>query len=402
MNRFLARLSFRAIPGTVWILGIATLLIETSSQIVQSLLPVFLVSVLGANMTQVGFLDGFAKAAAALGRVIFGGLSDRKWGRKPVLLLGYGLMALGRPLFPLAQGIGLVAAGRFCDTISRGIAFVSRDALTGDVTREHRRGKSFGLVRSLTELGAFAGPLVASGLMIAFADDYRLVFWCAVVPAFLAFACILFGVPGRRAEAVREAPKTKSSHGVSFGTRYWILMGIVLLIIPARLSNSLLIVQAKQLGLELRHIPMVTLALSLSGIFFSYPAGTFSEKFGKMRSLGVSLLIIAAGHGLLAVTQSIPLLFTAAVLWGLHSGIVWSILPAMVIERAPASEKGSALGVYGAVVGAGVLAANVGSGAVWDAFGPEGVFIAGFWYALGVLGVLVAVAFFESGGRESL
>ena len=162
---------------------------------------------------------------------------------------------------------------------------------------------------------------MASGLIIAFADYYRLVFWCAVVPAFLAFACILFGVPGRRAEAVREAPKTKSSHGVSFGKRYWILMGIVLLIIPARLSNSLLIVQAKQLGLELRHIPMVTLALSLSGIFFSYPAGTFSEKFGKMRSLGVSLLIIAAGHGLLAVTQSIPLLFTAAVLWGFTAGL---------------------------------------------------------------------------------
>lgn len=400
MSRVFARLSFKPIPKTVWVLGIATLLIETSSQIVQSLLPVFLTTTLGATMTQVGFLDGFAKAAAALGRVIFGWLSDKKWGRKPVLLLGYGMMMLGRPLFPMAHGIGMVAAGRFCDTISRGIAFVSRDALTGDVTQERRRGKNFGLIRSLTEFGAFCGPMIASGLMILFLSDYRMVFWCAVIPSLCAFLCILFGV-SEKDFSPKEIEERKLFSIQNFPVKYWGLMAIVVIVILARLSNSLLVVRAKNLGLDLHYIPMVTLALSLSGILFSYPAGTFADKFGKMRSLAVSLLIIAVGHGILFMTNSVFGVISAAILWGLHSGIVWSILPAMVIERAPAAYKGEALGVYGVVVGAGVLLANVGSGKVWDVYGAEGIFAAACLYSLLACLVVSGAAYMEKHSKRT-
>src|SRR5512140_2621611 len=190
--------AFPAIPRGIWMLGFVSLFMDVSSELIHGLLPVFMVSSLGASAFAVGVVEGVAESTALIVKVFSGVLSDYLGKRKALAVIGYGLGALSKPLFALALTVNWVLAARFMDRIGKGIRGAPRDALIADLTPAEIRGAAFGLRQSLDTIGAFAGPLLAMALMLAWNDDFRAVFWVAVVPALLSFALVAF--------AVRERP----------------------------------------------------------------------------------------------------------------------------------------------------------------------------------------------------
>ena len=191
-------MSLRSIPGSVVALGFVSLFMDVSSEMIHSLLPVFLVSVIGASALSVGLLEGMAEATASITKIFSGVISDWVGRRKPLLLLGYGMAALTKPVFPLAGTLAAVLAARFLDRVGKGIRGAPRDALVAEVTPPDLRGAAFGLRQSMDTVGAFAGPALAMLLMVLSGDDFRLVFWVAVIPAFIAVAIIVFAVREER------------------------------------------------------------------------------------------------------------------------------------------------------------------------------------------------------------
>ena len=196
-----------ALPRSVWALGLVSLLMDTSSELIHSLLPVFLVTVLGASVGSVGVIERIAEATASRSKIFSGAISDYFGRRKPLVVVGYGLAALTKPLFPLASSISFVLLARFVDRVGKGIREAPRDALIADVTPEPLRGRAYGLRQALDTVGAFLGPLAALAAMAVIADNIRIVFWLAVLPGLLALAVLTWGVeePQLDAIAVRSA-----------------------------------------------------------------------------------------------------------------------------------------------------------------------------------------------------
>ena len=208
MNQSVTPADRPRIPPAIWVLGFVSLLMDISSELIHSLLPVFMLTVLGMSMFSIGLIEGVAEATALIVKVFSGALSDY-WGkRKPLAVLGYGLGALSKPLFALAGGPGLIVTARLIDRAGKGIRGAPRDALIADIAPPAVRGAAFGLRQSLDTTGAFLGPLLAMGLMLLWANDFRAVFWVAVIPAVLSVAVLLIGVrePARAADAPRVNP----------------------------------------------------------------------------------------------------------------------------------------------------------------------------------------------------
>lgn len=213
------------LPKSIIALGLVSLFMDVSSEMIHSLLPVFLVTVLGASALSVGFIEGIAEATASIAKVFSGVISDWMGRRKPLVLLGYGLATLTKPLFPLAQGIGAVLTARFIDRIGKGIRGAPRDALIADITPQEIRGAAYGLRQAMDTVGGFAGPLLAMALMAATQDNFRLVFWVAVLPAIICVLLIIFGLKNPRPR-VRQPSRTcrytaKTCVGLIFASGGW-------------------------------------------------------------------------------------------------------------------------------------------------------------------------------------
>jgi MFS family permease len=370
------------LPSSVVALGFVSLAMDLSSEIIHALLPLFMVGTLGLSVAAVGLIDGIAESTASITKVFSGWLSDRLGRRKPLILLGYGLAAASKPLFPLAGGALPVLAARFADRIGKGIRGAPRDALIADVTPAEIRGRAFGLRQSMDTAGAFAGPLIAIGLMLLLENDMRTIFWIAVIPAVAAVLIVLFAVreppPAPDAE-IRAPVRLADLRGLD--RTYWAVVAIGILFTLARFSEAFLILKASAEGLPLWLAPAVLVVMNLVYSASAYPAGIASDRIGTRGMLLASLLLLAAADLLLALVPGLVAAFAAIALWGLHMGLSQGLLSRLVADRSPSPLRGSAFGLFNLATGLAMLAASVTAGLLWDRIGPAATFLAGASFA---------------------
>lgn len=368
----------RQMPATVWVLGFVSLLMDVSSEMIHSLLPLFMVHSLGTSMLAVGLLEGLAESTALVVKIFSGVLSDRLGRRKGVALFGYGLGALSKPLFALAPALGWVVAARLVDRVGKGIRGAPRDALVADVTPPHLRGAAFGLRQSLDTVGAFTGPLLASGLMLLWAGDFRAVFWVAVIPGLLSVAVLALGLrePPRPA-AVQPVNPIRREALAQLPAAFWQVVAIGALATLARFSEAFLVLRASDLGVAAAWVPLVMVAMSAVYSLTAYPFGVLSDRIRHGVLLGAGLVVLAAADAVLALGTGLPALFVGIGLWGLHMGMTQGLLAAMVAATTPAELRGTAFGLFNLVSGVALLVASTAAGLLWELRGPTATFLAG-------------------------
>jgi MFS family permease len=378
------------ISRTVWVLGFVSLLMDTSSEMIHSLLPVFLVTTLHASAFVVGLIEGIAEATALIVKVFSGVLSDY-WGRrKPLTVFGYGMAALSKPLFALATNPGFVFTARMLDRVGKGIRGAPRDALLADVTPAGLRGAAFGLRQSLDTIGAFLGPLVAIALMLLWANDFRAVFWVAIVPAMLSVALLMFGIQepdrpagGRTGNPIRRANLRKLS------AAYWWVVGVGAVFTLARFSEAFLVLRAQQGGLAIALVPLVLIAMNVVYAVSAYPFGRLSDRINHSLLLALGLVVLIGADVLLAFSGAGLWVWSGIALWGLHMGMTQGLLAAMVAHTAPEDLRGTAFGFFNLVSGIAMLIASALAGLLWDRFGAAFAFNAGAAFsALALLALL--------------
>lgn len=366
------------IPKTVWALGFVSLFMDISSEMIHSLLPVYLVGGLGISVFALGIIEGIAEATALIVKVFSGALSDFLGKRKALLLCGYGLAAFTKPLFPLAESATAVFGARFIDRIGKGIRGAPRDALVAEVSPPEIRGASFGLRQSMDTIGAFVGPLLAVGLMLLYQSNIPMVLWVAVLPAFIAMAVLIFGVKEEKSPKpkVPVFPLSKAAI-VQFNAAYWWVLILGALFTLARFSEAFLVLRASDMAVPLPLIPLVLVVMSLFYSLSAYPAGWLSDKLPRALLLAVAFCFLLAADICLVLAASPLLFFIGLVLWGLHLGFSQGILAAMVADTAPASLKGTAFGLFNLLSGVAMLIASILAGFLWEGIGPSATFAAG-------------------------
>lgn len=375
---------WRRLPAGIWALGFVSMLMDISSEMIHALLPVYLTVGLGATALAVGVIEGIAEATAAITKVFSGALSDRIGRRKELAALGYGLAALTKPIFPLAPSIGWLIAARFIDRVGKGIRGAPRDALVADLAPEGQRGAAFGLRQSLDTLGAFIGPLAAIGLMWAFSNEFRSVFWVAVIPAFFALGLIVFAVKEPpRPEGMRKVrnPLERAELRLLGGT-YWAVVAMATVFTLARFSEAFLILRAQEAGLSLMLVPLVLVGMNAVYALSAWPAGVLSDRMSRPVLLIAGLALLIAADLVLALATGFLGLGLGIALWGLHMGLTQGLLSALVAEAVPAELRGTAFGMYNLITGGALLFASVIAGGLWQGFGSQATFLAGAVFAL--------------------
>ena len=375
--------TLRSIPAGVWVLGFVSLLMDISSEMIHSLLPMFLVGSLGVSVATVGLIEGIAEATALVTKVFSGALSDWLGRRKGLALLGYALGAFTKPVFALATGASAVVAARFVDRIGKGIRGAPRDALVADLAPPHLRGAAFGLRQSLDTVGAFVGPLLATLLMLLWANDFRAVFWVAVLPGLLAVALLAFGLhePARPAGVPRSNPIRREAWQ-QLGRGYWAVVALGAVFTLARFSEAFLVLRAQQSGIPMALVPLVMVAMNLVYAATAYPFGKLSDRIGHRGLLAAGLLVLVLSDAVLALATNPAWVLVGVALWGVHMGMTQGLLAAMVADMAPAALRGTAFGVFNLVSGVAMLAASVLAGLLWDRFGASATFQAGALFCL--------------------
>ena len=379
----------RRLPRAIWVLGCVSLLMDISSEMIHSLLPLFLVGPLGLSVLTVGVIEGVAESTALVAKVFSGALSDWLGRRKRLAVIGYALGAASKPFFALAQGAGVVIAARFVDRIGKGLRGAPRDALVADIAPPSLRGAAFGLRQSLDTVGAFAGPLLATALMLVFMNDFRLVFWIAVVPGVMAVLLLALGVdePARTVPARAVNPLRREALA-RLGAAYWAVVALGALFTLARFSEAFLVLRAEALGVPAALVPLVMVAMNLVYAASAYPFGRLADVMDHRRLLALGLLPLIAADAVLATAGGRPALLAGVLLWGLHMGMTQGLLAAMVADTAPDDLRGTAFGVFNLVAGLAMLAASAIAGALWQGLGAPATFAAGAAFAALTLAAL--------------
>jgi MFS family permease len=384
------KLISRGIPRSVWMLGLVSLFMDVSSEMIHSLLPVFLVVELGASALSLGMIEGIAEATALITKVFSGFLSDRLRKRKMLAVIGYSMATLTKPLFAMAGSVGIVLAARFLDRIGKGIRGAPRDALIADITTAEQRGAAFGLRQSMDTAGAFIGPVFASVLMLAFADRFRTVFWIALLPGILAVSLLALGV---------EEPRSMKGNGKKspirladmrlFGRGYWFVVAFGSIFTLARFSEAFILLRAQGVGVPVSLIPFFMVIMNVVYTLCAYPVGVLSDRLGRMGLLAAGCLVLVASDAAFAFASSYVLVAVGAVLWGLHMGLTQGIFSALIADTSPENIRGSAFGIFSLATGIAMLIASVLAGWLWDVIGPPATFWTGAVFALaGYAGLL--------------
>jgi MFS family permease len=362
----------------VWILGFVSLLMDISSEMIHGLLPLFLVTTVGASAFLVGVIEGLAESTALIVKIFSGVLSDYVGKRKGLAVFGYALGALTKPLFAIAPGAGVVLTARLLDRIGKGVRGAPRDALVADLTPANIRGAAFGLRQSLDTVGAFLGPLLAVGLMLLSANDFRAVFWVAVIPGLGAVALLAVGLrePQQRQAQQRSNPIRRENLR-RLGAPYWWVVGVGAVFTLARFSEAFLVLRAQRGGIPIALTPLVMVAMNLVYSSSAYPFGRLSDRMSHPRLLALGLVVLIAADLVLALGDHWSIVLVGIVLWGLHMGITQGLLARMVADAAPADLRGTAYGFFNLMSGLALLLASVAAGLLWDKFGPSATFCAG-------------------------
>ena len=377
-------------PRAVWVLGFVSLLMDVSSEMIHSLLPLFLVGTLGISVLAVGIIEGIAESTALIAKVFSGALSDYLGRRKGLALLGYAMGAFSKPFFALAGSAGVVVAARFVDRVGKGLRGAPRDALLADIAPPAIRGAAFGLRQSLDTVGAFLGPLLATGLMLLWANDFRAVFWVAVVPGLLAVALLAFGVREPDSARPRGAVNPIRREALArLGPAYWWVVGIGAVFTLARFSEAFLVLRAAQLGVAAAWVPLVMVAMNLVYSATAYPFGALSDRVSHARLLALGLAVLIASDLVLARAEGWAMLGLGVALWGVHMGITQGLFAAMVADTAPEDLRGTAYGFFNLLSGVAMLASSAIAGLAWQSFGAAATFVAGGGFAALALAALL-------------
>lgn len=390
--------TFRILPKQIWVLGFGSLFMDSSSELVHSLLPVFMATVLGTSMFTIGIIEGIAEATASITKVFSGALSDYFKKRKFLIILGYGLAAVTKPIFPLAKTIWWVFGARFTDRIGKGIRGAPRDALVADIVPPNLRGAAYGLRQALDTVGAFIGPLLAVAFMLWFSGDIKAVLWVAVVPAFISVLLLMFGV---------QEPESPKSSSVSnnplklidiktLPIRFWLVVSLGALFTLARFSEAFLILRAQNVGLQSSYVPVIMIVMNIFYTAFAYPAGAAADKISARTLLVYGLAALVCADIILALAVTPWVTFLGAAFWGLHMALTQGLFSKLVADTSPAELRGTAFGIFNLVSGGALLLASVIAGSLWNAFGPSAAFSAGALFAfLAAAGLL----FYRPKGR---
>ncbi len=380
------------LPFGVWALGNVSLFMDISSELIHSLLPVFMSSVLGAGMITIGFVEGIAEGTASMTKVFSGFLSDHIRKRKSLLIFGYGLSAITKPIFPLANTIGWVFTGRFVDRVGKGVRGAPRDALIADITAPSMRGAAYGLRQALDSVGAFAGPALAVAFMFWFANDIRSVLWVGTVPALIAVGWLIIGVhePDRLQSDVRR-PGTFSFAGIQRLTpRYWLVVLLGAVFTLARFSEAFLVLRAQSVGIALGYVPLVMIVMNVVYSAMAYPAGRAADRYTARKLLVAGLIVLFVADLVLATAGNAWQVFAGALLWGLHMALTQGLLAKLVSDAAPPDLRGSAFGIFNLVSGGVLFVASIVAGTLWDLIGPFATFTAGAVFsAMAAAGILL-------------
>lgn len=373
-----------ALPRAIWALGFVSLFMDISSEMIHSVLPLFLVGVVGASALALGLIEGVAESVACIVKLFSGVISDR-WGRrKPLALLGYGMAALTKPLFPLAEGAITVLLARFVDRIGKGIRGAPRDALIADLTPRAQLGAAYGLRQSLDTVGALLGPAIAIALLMLWPDDLRAVMWVAVLPALVAVALLTFAVhePGPAAQGRPRANPFAGFRAHRFPPAFWQLMLVVALFTLARFSEAFLILRAQDTGLPLAWLPASLVLMNLVYTASVYPVGRWADRAPRAPILILGCAVLLLADLLLAFGHSLGLIALGIALWGLHMGLTEGLFAALVAEHAPAELRATAFGVMNLIRGLLLLPASALAGGLWTMQGATATFVAGAVFAL--------------------
>lgn len=387
-----AKESLIQIPPGVWILGLVSLLMDISSEMIHSLLPLFMVTTLGASALAVGLIEGVAESSALIVKVFSGVLSDYLGKRKGLATLGYALGALTKPLFAIAPTIGVVLAARFADRVGKGIRGAPRDALIADIAPPHLRGAAFGLRQSLDTVGAFVGPLLAVGLMLLWANNFRAVFWVAVIPGLMAVALLFFGLREPKRNQVEKPTNPIQRENLKrLGGSYWLVVGIGAVFTLARFSEAFLVLRAQQGGIPIALVPLVMVVMNAIYALSAYPFGRLSDKMSHRKLLALGLIVLIASDLILAINDHWSFVVAGVIFWGVHMGMTQGLLAAMVANTAPVDLRGTAFGFFNLVSGLAMLLASVLAGFLWEQFGAAYTFYAGAGFCVLTLAGLTGI-----------
>lgn len=384
--------SLRRMPSGIWVLGFGSLFMDMSSELVHSLLPLYMSSVLGLSMVTIGLVEGIAEATALVTKIFSGALSDFLGRRKFLVVLGYGLSALTKPIFPLANSIGWVMVARFADRVGKGIRGAPRDALVADITPTELRGAAYGLRQAFDSIGAFMGPALAVVFMAWFANNLRATLWVGVFPALIAVALLFVGL--REPDSIRP-PSDKRAWFPLAGarrleSRFWLIVLLGGVFSLSRFSEAFLLLRAQSVGLAIGHVPVVLILMNIMYAALSYPAGLAADRMNKRTLLILGLVILIVADLVLAKAATAGQVFIGASLWGLHMAMTQGLLSKLVADSCPGDLRGTAFGVFNLVSGISLLIASLLAGALWDHFGAAATFLAGASFAavtiLGLLG----------------
>ncbi len=373
---------FKRIPVSIWALGLVSMFMDISSEMIHSLLPLFLVGTLGASTFAVGLIEGVAESTALIVKVFSGTLSDYLGKRKVLVVFGYSLGALTKPLFAIAPSADIVFTARLLDRVGKGVRGAPRDALVADLAPPEMRGAAFGLRQSLDTVGALFGPLLAFGLMLLWANNFRAVFWVAVIPGMIAVALLLFGVrePERHVGEERTNPIRRDNLRRLSGA-YWWVVGIGAVFALARFSEAFLVLRAQQGGIPVAYVPLVMVGMNLVYSGSAYPFGRLSDRTNHGTLLSLGLIVLIAADLVLAANDHWLTVAVGVSLWGLHMGMTQGLLATMVADAAPVDLRGTAYGFFNLVSGIAMLMASAAAGLLWDRFGASFTFYAGAIFA---------------------
>lgn len=366
------------IPKGVWVLGGVSLLMDVSSEMIHSLLPLFMATTLGASVIIIGIIEGVAEATALMLKVFSGVISDYVGKRKGLALLGYGLGALSKPLFAIAPTSGMVFSARMIDRIGKGIRGAPRDALVADVTPPEIRGAAYGLRQALDTIGAFLGPLLAVALMFLWDNDFQSIFWVAAIPAVLSIALLGFGLKEPNISVVQKRTNPLRRENLKkLSAAYWWVVAIGSIFTLSRFSEAFLVLRAQQMAIPLFAIPLVMVAMNLVYSLTAYPFGKLSDRMSHSKMLQWGLLVLIAADIVLALSSHWSTLLAGVALWGIHMGMTQGLLAAMVAHAAPPELRGTAFGMFNLMSGIALLLASAGAGVLWEMLGAASTFYAG-------------------------
>ena len=365
------------IPKNVWALGIVSLLMDLSSEMILSILPIFLVTGLGVSVLTLGLIEGFAEGAASVIKAFSGMLSDYLKKRKILIVIGYGLSTLTKPFFALASTATWIFTARFVDRLGKGIRGAPRDSLIADSTSTKILGTAYSLRQSLDTLGALLGPIIAIIILYLTTNNFRFVLWFAVIPAVLCIVVLIFGV--KETTLKKNVLKKKSyflfKNFSKITPAIWLFFLTVFILNLGHFSEAFLLLRSQEIGLKVSFIPIVFVVMNVAYTIVAVPFGYLADKVGFFIPIVCGFLILVLSNIILALTNGIEWMFAGIIFWGIHLGMTQGLLLAIVAQLSPLELRGTSFGLLHAITGAALFVASLIAGYLWQYYNSGLIFI---------------------------